>query len=337
MKVLVTGGLGYPGAHLCLQMLRRGIDVVALDQWNESSQLQLEGLVRLVGRPVRYVEGRSGDAEVVRHLLASERVHAVVHLEPPGRFQNDNGRRHGHMSQLLEPMACLLNEMDHAGVFQLHVASSADVYRPAPSPTPICESAPRLPDQPGGIFHFMVEELLAGLPRGDRRWTVGTYRLFGVSGSHPSALLGPLQPHERNRFLDRACLAAADGTPCETTSELLTEDGSPVRDLIHVDDAAAALLAGVLCMDTYGDSFTVNVGTGQGVSELQMLDALRQAAGRDMAWHPRMASPATAAWQIADVAYATEVLGWRARRSLHDICQTDWTWFNTHRARLQTV
>lgn len=337
MKVLVTGGLGYPGAHLCLQMLQQGIDVVALDQWNESSRLQLEGLVRLVGRPVRYVEGRSGDAEVVRHLLVSEQVQAVVHLEPPGWFENDSGRRHTHMSQVLDPMACLLNEMDRAGVFQLHVASSADVYGAAPSPTPIRESAPRLPDDPGGIFHYMVEELLAGLPRGDRRWTVGTYRLFGVSGSHPSALLGPLQPHERDLFLNRACRAAADGTPAETTSELLTEDGSPVRDLIHVDDAAAALLAGVLCLDTYGDSFTVNVGTGQGVSELQMLDALRQAAGRDVAWHPRGASPATPAWQIADVAYATEVLGWRARRSLDDICQTAWAWFNTNRARLQTV
>ena len=337
MKVLVTGGLGYPGAHLCLQMLQLGIDVVALDQWNEFTSLRMEGLTRLLGRPVRYAEGRADDPEVLRQLLGSEGIQAVVHLEQPMCFENVSCHSPVYVSLVLEPIACLINEMDNAGVFQLHVASSADVYGPVPSPTPIRESAPRLPEHPRGVKHLMLEELVAGLPRGDRRWTVGTYRLFGVSGSHPSTLLGPLRPDEQDQFLNRSCQAAVNGTPAETSSDLPTEDGSPVRDLIHVDDAATALLAGVLCMHTYGDSFTVNVGTGKGVTELQILDALRQEARREVAWRRRTASPATPAWQVADTAYATEVLGWRARRSLTDICQTTWAWFNTNRARLSAA
>lgn len=337
MKVLVTGGLGYPGAHLCLQMLQQGVDVVALDQWSDSSRIQLQGLQRLLGRRLRLVEGQSSDPDVVRRLLASERIQAVVHLEQPAWFEKTDDQPSLQMTQALEPMACLLNEMDNAGVFQLHVASSAHVYGSPPSSTPIRESAPTRPDDPSGVLHLMIEELLNGLPRADRRWTVGVYRLFGIGGCHPSGLLSPMTPGDPGQFLNRACLAAAHGTPAETNSQLPTEDGSPVRDLIHVDDAAAALLAGILCMDTYGDSFTVNIGTGKGVSELQTLDAVRQTAGRHVAWLPCMASSDTPAWQVADMAYATEVLGWRAQRSLNDICRTAWAWFDMNRARLQAV
>ncbi|WP_374521577.1 NAD-dependent epimerase/dehydratase family protein [Hydrogenophaga sp.] len=337
MKVLVTGGLGFLGSHLCLLMSQKGMTPVAMDMWDEGTRHHLNGLNTLLGHPTRFVEGWSGDPELLRRVLGAERFDAVVHLEPGVAIARPGDSLDTRIAQTLDPMACLLNEMENQGVLQLHVASSAEVYAGSIDRRPLTEQSVRMPSSPRGVHHIILEELVRELPLLDAAWRVGVYRFFSLAGGHESGLLGPLDARELQQLLPQLCKTATDGLATSIRCDLPTEDGSGVHDFIHVEDAAAAIVAGLQTANTYGDSFTVNVGTGMATSELDMVKRMGHTTLRELAWSRRFGAPGAAPCLVADMSYAHEVLGWRARKSVQEICDTTWAWFLTNQTRVQAT
>lgn len=335
--VFVTGAGGYIGSHTVLALLAAGYDVVALDNFSSSTPRTIaatEALAqRLYGRSFVFVQADVRDVARVAVLLRQHACDAAVHFAALKAPKESTEQPLTYYDNNVTGAIALLRVLSDAGIFRLVFSSSAAVYGD-PVVLPVRESAPCVPTNPYGRSKLMIEQVLADLVVADARWQMGVLRYFNPVGAHESGEIGEDPSGVPNNLMPVIADVAAGCLPLLNVfgDDWPTPDGTGVRDYLHVMDLADAHVAAVSRLLRAPAGFTVNLGTGKGVSVLEMVRALERASGRSIALHVAPRRPGDVAACYADPSLAEELLGWRARRDLEQMCADAWRW-QEHRSR----
>lgn len=324
----MTGGAGYIGSHTCVELLQAGYEVVILDNLCNSHHAVIERIRRIVGRPPEFARADVRDTGALREIFASSRFDAVIHFaglkavgesfEKPIEYYDNNVR--GALS--------LCQAMAEARVGTLVFSSSATVYGSTTS-MPIREDAPLGPTNPYGRTKWMVEQILADLVASDLvAWRSASLRYFNPVGAHPSGLIGEDPQGIPNNLMPNIAQVAVgvrDRVRIFGT-DYPTHDGTGVRDYIHVVDLARGHLAALDALRRLGRGFTVNLGTGRGVSVLEAVRAFERASGRTIPTEKVARRAGDVAESYADPSLAQTLLGWKATHGIDDMCRDSWRW-----------
>ena len=325
--ILVTGGAGYIGSHCTLLLLQAGYSVVVLDNFSNSSKESLRRVERLTRKSVTVVEGDLGDSHALDAIFSQHNIDAVIHfaglkavgesLSAPLRYYDCN----------VGGTITLLNAMRKADVRTMVFSSSATVYG-VPESLPIKENAPLGVVNPYGATKLHIERMLSDLHRSEETWNFAILRYFNPVGAHESGLLGEDPKGTPNNLMPFIAQVAAGRREYLRIfgGDYPTPDGTGVRDYIHVMDLAEGHIGALSVLKRAGGLLTINLGTGHGHSVLEMIKAFEEVSGETVAYEVVARRPGDVASCYADPSYAEEVLGWKAKRSLADMCQDHWRW-----------
>ncbi len=317
----MVGGAGYIGSHAARALRRSGYDVVLYDNLSTGFRRLAQGF--------ELVEGDIADEAALRPVLA--RVDAVMHFAAHAYVGESVENPRKYFQNNVAAALSLLNSVLDAGVSRFVFSSTCAVYG-IPEQIPIAEQAPREPVNPYGTSKLFFENALEGYSRAYGLRSV-RLRYFNAAGADESGEIGEL--HKPETHLIPLALAASDESGPELQihgSDYPTDDGTCVRDYIHVSDLADAHVRALQYLEAGGDSLAVNLGTGRGHSVLEVIHAAESVTGREVRRKvgPRRAGDPPVL--VADPAKAQKVLGWTARRSFDDIVSTAWAWMQEGRS-----
>ena len=328
MRVLVTGGAGYIGSHTVLQLLTAGHEVVVVDDFSNARPTVVTRLEELSGQAVPVHAFDLAEADKLAALLGQESFDAVVHFagfkavgqsvaQPLDYYRNNLG---GTLS--------MLTAMARHGVHRLVFSSSATVYGPD-APVPMTEDLPTSATNPYGWTKVMIEQVLRDLAAAQPQWRVAVLRYFNPVGAHPSGRIGEDPSDIPNNLMPFLAQVAVDRRERLDVfgDDYDTVDGTGVRDYIHVEDLAAGHLAALEWIATHDRPLsTWNLGTGRGTSVLELVAAFERASGRPIPYQVVGRRPGDIAASYADPSRAQAELGWRAVKSVEDMCADTWRW-----------
>lgn len=327
MRILVCGGAGYIGSHACLVFAERGHEVVIADSFVNSSPVVCDRLARLAGRTldVRRVDLRDGAA--VHALLQADRYDAVVHFAALKAVGESCERPLDYFENNIGGTIHLLQAMAACGVKQLIFSSSATVYGD-PDSVPVGEDARLEVTNPYGRTKLVMEQLIGDLCVADPEFRAVNLRYFNPVGAHPSGLIGEDPAGIPNNLMPYICQVAAGRRECLNVygGDWPTPDGTGVRDYIHVMDLAGAHADALDYLQRQGCTATVNLGTGRGISVLELVHAFERASGQRIPHRIVARRAGDVAEVYADPSLARSLFGWRAAHGLEAMCRDAWRW-----------
>ncbi|MFN3414693.1 MAG: UDP-glucose 4-epimerase GalE [Caldimonas sp.] len=330
-RILLTGATGYIGSHTWLALHAAGHEVVGLDNFANSSPAVVERVAELTGTAPVFVQADVGDATALDEVFRRHAIDAVVHFAAHKAVGESVQRPLAYYRNNLCGLLTVAQAMQDHGVFRLVFSSSATVYG-QPERLPITEDAPLATTNPYGTTKLMGERLLDELRHCDPRWQIASLRYFNPVGAHESGRIGEDPRGTPNNLMPYVCQVAVGVRPELQVfgGDYDTPDGTGVRDYIHVMDLAEGHVASLRHLLETGQSHTVNLGTGQGYSVLQVIRAFEQASGRTIPYRIVARRPGDVAACYADPTQARRLLGWVARRDLATMCADAWRWQSTH-------
>ncbi|WP_374519668.1 UDP-glucose 4-epimerase GalE [Hydrogenophaga sp.] len=333
MNILLTGGAGYIGSHTAVALVEAGFQPIVLDNFSNSHPAVMERLARITGTTITLERGDVLDTPWVESVLRQHRPVGVVHFaadkavgesvaQPLKYFHHNIG---GAVS-LLRAMEATASEADMPAP-TLVFSSSATVYGD-PASVPITEDFPRSHTNPYGHTKLVVEDMLTALNAAQPNWRIATLRYFNPVGAHPSGLIGEDPADIPNNLMPYVAQVAIGRREALSVfgDDYPTPDGTGVRDYIHVQDLAAGHVAALQTLLNKGKSFTVNLGTGRGHSVLEVVKAFERASGRPVPYRIAPRRPGDVAQCWADPTRAEALLGWKAQRTLDEMCADAWRW-----------
>ena len=327
MRILVCGGAGYIGSHACVVLAGRGHDLLVADNFANSSPRVLDRLRRIIGAPVAF---RQADLRVraeVDALFEGAGFDAVVHFAALKAVGDSCRRPLAYFDNNISGTIHLLQAMEAAGVKRLVFSSSATVYGD-PERVPVREDAALRTTNPYGRTKLVMEQLIGDLCQSDPAFRAANLRYFNPVGAHPSGLIGEdpggvpdnLMPFISQVAVGRRARLQVFG------GDWPTIDGTGVRDYLHVMDLARAHADALDYLVGEDRSLTVNLGTGRGVSVLELARAFAGASGRDVPYEIVARRDGDVAEVYADPSLAQRLLGWRAELGVDAMCRDAWRW-----------
>ena len=325
--VLVIGGAGYIGSHACVALIDAGYDVVVLDNLSNSSVVALERTGRICGTVPEFVQGDIRDRQCLDAVFSRHTVRAVLHFAGLKAVGESVAMPLEYYDCNVSGSLVLLEAMAKAGVKNLVFSSSATVYGD-PATVPIREDFNLAPTSPYGRTKRMVEDILADWQVANPDWSICRLRYFNPVGAHPGGTIGEdPQGHPNNLmpFIAQVAVGQRDKL-FVFGDDYATPDGTGVRDYIHVMDLVEGHVSALdyVCRQT--GLHTINLGTGNGVSVLEMISAFERASGKVVPYEIVERRPGDIATCWADPALAEKLLQWRASRDLAQMCQDTWRW-----------
>ena len=325
--LLVTGGAGYIGSHACVELLQAGHGVVVVDNLCNSRREVLGRIERIAGRPVVFQECDVHDAAAMRSIFREHAIDAVLHFAGLKAVEESVARPLAYYDNNVGGTLTLCAAMAEAGVRRLVFSSSATVYGD-PEAVPVREDHPLRPTNPYGRCKAMIESILQDLFRADPSWKIALLRYFNPVGAHESGLIGEDPGGVPNNLMPFIAQVAVGRREVLNVygNDYPTQDGTGVRDYIHVVDLVRGHLAALEKLDAAEDVLTANLGTGLGYSVLEMVEVFRRASGREIPYRIVTRRPGDVAACYADPSLAARLLGWRAERDLAQMCRDAWRW-----------
>ena len=327
--VLVSGGAGFIGSHVTVELSQAGYDVVIADNMSNCDETNYKGVCAILGKELPFIKMDFCDMDAVEKLFNSYKIDAVIHfaafkavgesVEQPLMYYKNN-------------LGSFLNILEAAKAHGTNVlfSSSATVYG-EPDETPVTEQSPRKPaTSPYGNTKQMCEDFL--------RDCVAAYGLHGIAlryfnpiGAHPSALIGELPRGIPNNLVPFITQTAIGKRECLSIfgDDYPTPDGTCLRDYIDITDLAKAHVCAVTRMveGKMDDPYEIfNIGTGRPVSVLELVNSFERVNGLKLNYRiaPRRPGDVTAVW--ADPSLAEKKLGWKAVRTVDETLASAWAW-----------
>ncbi|MCK9793596.1 UDP-glucose 4-epimerase GalE [Isoptericola sp. 4D.3] len=329
MRVLVSGGAGYIGSHTVLALVAAGHDVVVVDDFSNSKPTVVGRLESLSGRHIPVHAFDLTDADKTERLFDHEQIDAVIHFAGFKAVGESVAKPLQYYRNNLDSTFALVDAMNRHGVTKFVFSSSATVYGEK-APVPYQEDYEFLSSSsPYGQTKVMVERVLSDVAHITEGWKVALLRYFNPVGAHASGQIGEDPqgiPNNLMPFLAQVAVGKRDKLVV-FGDDYPTVDGTCERDYLHVEDLAAGHVAALDHLDAMTEPVRAfNLGTGTGTSVLQMLHAFERAVGRELPFEvgPRRAGDLAAFW--ADPTRAQSELGWRATRTIDDMCVDTWRW-----------
>jgi UDP-glucose 4-epimerase len=328
--ILGTGGAGYIGSHTCVELLQAGYDITVFDNFSNSHQQSLERVQHITGKRLHLIQGDIRDREALVTALRESGAQAVIHFAGLKAVGESVQQPLSYYDNNVVGSLRLLEAMEICGVKTLVFSSSATVYG-NPQRLPLTEDHPLSATNPYGQTKLTVEHILHDLQGSDAAWRIGILRYFNPVGAHKSGLIGEDPQGIPNNLMPFVAQVAVGLRPHLNIfgDDYPTSDGTGVRDYIHVMDLAIGHLKALEALGRWahpGECLTVNLGTGTGYSVLEIVQAFEQSSGKKVACKVSPRRPGDVAACYADPAKATALLGWRAERTLADMCADAWRW-----------
>lgn len=327
MCVLVCGGAGYIGSHACIALAEQGHRVVIADNFCNSSPRVLLRLQRIIGTPVECERVDLRNKSAVARLFGRYRFQAVLHFAALKAVGESCTRPLAYFENNISGTINLLQAMQDAGVRRLVFSSSATVYGD-PQSVPVREDAPLSVTNPYGRTKLVMEQLIDDLCCVDASFRAAKLRYFNPVGAHPSGFIGEDPLGVPNNLMPYICQVAA-GRRSKLNifgSDYPTPDGTGIRDYIHVTDLAQAHVAALDYLMRGNANLTVNLGTGRGISVLELVHAFEEASGCRIPYQVVARRPGDVAQVYADPSLALRLLDWRSQLDVHAMCRDAWRW-----------
>lgn len=325
MNILLTGGAGYIGSHTAVVLSQAGHKVVLLDNFCNSRKSVLERLQKILGKALFCVEGDVRDTTLVTKTLQDYKIDAVIHFAGLKAVGESVQKPIEYYANNVQGTISLLEAMKANDIKILVFSSSATVYGD-PQYLPIDEGHPTSATNAYGRSKLHIEEMLKDVANSDADWKIICLRYFNPVGAHESGLIGEDPNGIPNNLVPYIAQVAAGRLPHLNIygNDYPTIDGTGVRDYIHVIDLAEGHLAALIYVQNHNGWNVFNLGTGLGVSVLEVITSYRRASGIDIACQVMGKRLGDVASCYAKAKKAESDLGWMAQRSLDSMCKSSW-------------
>ena len=333
MAILVNGGAGYIGSHTCIELMKAGYEIIVADNLYNSCEEALRRVEQISGKKVPFVNVDLCDGEAVDALFSSHpEIDAVIHFAAYKAVGESVQKPLEYYDNNVNGTLRLISAMRAANVKNFIFSSSATVYGDQPK-IPYVESFPTgTPQSPYGKSKLMVEQILTDLQKAQPDWSIALLRYFNPVGAHPSGDMGEDPqgiPNNLMPYIAQVAVGRRDSLAI-FGNDYPTEDGTGVRDYIHVMDLADGPVVAMEKLANKPGVHIYNLGAGVGNSVLDVVNAFSKACGKPVNYHfaPRREGDLPAYW--ADASKADRELNWRVTRTLDEMAQDTWHWQSRH-------
>ncbi len=327
LTVLVTGGAGYIGSHTCLRLLEEGYNVVVIDNLSNSSHESIKRVERLTNRSVHFYAGDILDSSALHHIFSHHSIDAVIHFAGLKAVGESVSVPLKYYENNVIGTLTLLDSMRQFHVHRLVFSSSATVYG-NPDQVPIQESAPLRVTNPYGRTKLMIEDILRDVSISEAKWAIALLRYFNPIGAHPSGQIGedPSDiPNNIMPYITQVAVGLRDKLNI-FGNDYPTKDGTGVRDYIHVMDLAEGHLQALAYTFSHTGTEAFNLGTGTGYSVLQLVQSFETTTKQSIPYKFTERRPGDIASCYADATKAENLLKWKAKHDIDDMCRDAWKW-----------
>ena len=328
MSILVTGGTGYIGSHTVVELINSGYEVVIVDNLSNSKICVLDRIANITGKRPEFVKCDLCDKEALDAVFDSySDIDSVIHFAGLKAVGESCAMPVKYYYNNLTSTLNLLDCMKKHNVNRIVFSSSATVYG-MPKTVPIKEDFPLSTTNPYGETKLMIERILKDTAAADANLSVCVLRYFNPIGAHESGTIGEDPRGIPNNLLPYIAKVAAGKLECLSVfgNDYNTKDGTGVRDYIHVVDLAIAHIKAIEYTERMTGIDYINVGTGNGYSVLEMINAFGKVWGSPVNYKFAPRRPGDIAECYADPTKSYEVLGWRAERDLYKMCEDSARW-----------
>ena len=328
MSLLITGGTGYIGSHTVveLQALADHQDIVIVDDLSNSSTKVLDRLVKITGKKVTFIKADVCDYDAMNAVFKQHSIEAVIHFAGHKAVGESSEKPLSYYYNNVSGTIILLKVMAEHNVKKLVFSSSATVY--GENISPLKENMATSATNPYGQTKLMVENILFDLARSDEEWSIACLRYFNPIGAHKSGLIGENPNGIPNNLLPYVAQVAV-GRLAQLQvfgDDYDTNDGTGVRDYIHVVDLAQGHVKALQNLDKISGCQAINLGTGNGTSVLEIVNTFKEISGQDIPYQIVARRAGDLGTVYADASLAEELLNWRAKRDMNTMIADTWRW-----------
>ena len=331
--ILVTGGTGYIGSHVVVALIAAGYNPVIVDNLSNSKASVLERIAKITKKKLPFYKIDLRDSSVLDKVFHKHSIASVIHfagLKAVGESVADPLR---YYENNIQSAISLCSVMAKHGVKKIIFSSSAAIYGES-SIIPIREDSPPAPTNPYANTKLIIEQILQDIYIADPAWRIILLRYFNPVGAHQSGLIGEDPQGIPNNLMPYISQVAVGRRKRINIfgDDYPTKDGTGVRDYIHVMDLAEGHIAALKKIEktvsrkSSQKPMIINLGTGRGYTVMEMLRAFENASDKTIFYHITKRRPGDIASCYADTSLAQKLLGWKAKRSLVEMCADAWRW-----------
>jgi len=327
MGILVTGGAGYIGSHTCVDLLETGYEVIVADNLINSKREALNRVEEITGRKLRFYEVDIADKPSTEIIFRENSIEGVIHFAALKSVGESVSQPLMYYGNNISATLTLLELMEKYDVTKFVFSSSATVYGD-PASVPISEDFPLKAVNPYGNTKIIVEDILKDLCKANNRFKAALLRYFNPVGAHPSGRIGEEPrgiPNNLMPYITQIAVGRLDQLQV-FGNDYDTVDGTGVRDYIHVEDLAHGHILALAKLDEIEGCEIYNLGTGKGVSVLEMIRAFEKASGKTIPYKIAGRREGDVAACYADPEKARRELGFTCEKNLDDMCRDSWRW-----------
>ena len=331
MAILITGGAGYIGSHTVVELSKAGYDVVVIDNLRNSKEESLKRVEKIIGKPVKFYKADVRDREALRTIFKENKIEAAIHFAGLKAVGESAKIPMEYYKNNIDSTFVLCDVMEEFGVKKIVFSSSATVYGVA-TEMPLVETFALGAINPYGRTKLFIEEMLRDLYASDNSWSIALLRYFNPIGAHESGTIGEDPkgiPNNLMPYISQVAVGKLEKLHV-FGNDYNTVDGTGVRDYIHVVDLANGHVKAVDWALKNTGCEAINLGTGNGVSVLQLKDAFQKASNIEIPFviDPRRPGDPDEVYANADK--AKKLLGWEAKKTIEDMCADTWRWQSTN-------
>lgn len=323
-KIFITGGAGYIGSHTCVELIKKGYEIIVYDNLSNSYLESIHRVEEITKKTIKFIEGDVRDEEAISKAMIG--CEAVIHFSGLKAVGESVEKPLDYYDNNVQGSLCLLKAMKKNELKTIVFSSSATVYGD-PQYLPLDEEHPLCTTNPYGATKLMIEDILRDLYRSDNSWKISILRYFNPVGSHHSGLIGEDPngiPNNLMPFISQVAIGKQESLNI-FGDDYDTVDGTGVRDYIHVVDLAIGHIKALESLDK-PQCEAINLGTGNGYSVIEILKAYEKASGRKIPYTIQKRRNGDIASCYANSNKAKELLGWEARFDIDKICEDSWNW-----------
>lgn len=327
-NILITGGAGYIGSHIAVELLDKNYKVIVYDNLTNSSKISVKSVEEITGKNITFYEADILDEKKLSEVFEKEKIDVVIHCAALKSVGESVKKPLEYYHNNITGTLSLLKIMRKYSCKNIIFSSSATVYGD-PESVPITEDFPKgICTNPYGWTKSMMEQIMTDLQKSDPEWKVVLLRYFNPIGAHKSGKIGEDPQGIPNNLLPYIAQVAVGKLDYLSVfgDDYDTVDGTGVRDYIHVVDLAKGHVLAVDKIDKLKGVSIFNLATGKGYSVLEVLKAFEKACGKKISYKIVQRREGDIAKCFADASKAYKVLGWKAKKDIDEMCEDSWRW-----------
>ena len=330
MKILITGGAGYIGSHTLISLANAGYDFVVFDNLSNSSKKSIKRVEKIIKKPIAFEKGDIRNSKALDKVFKKYKIDSVIHFAGLKAVGESVAQPLEYYDNNIVGTLRLLEVMKKHNCKKIVFSSSATVYNEvdAQNYTPLKENFPTgATTNPYGRTKYFIEEILKDLYISDPKFKIAILRYFNPVGAHESGTIGEDPNGIPNNLMPFIAQTAVGKRECLSVfgGDYPTQDGTGVRDYIHVVDLAKGHVSALKKLEKEGEGLYIyNLGTGNGYSVLDMVKAFEKSTGKEVPYKIAPRREGDIATCYADPKKAKEELGWEATKTLEDMCKDSW-------------